>query len=70
MPILFGSKEKGVYICYKRCIESGVETEALSEMLGHSSVTIALERYVYRTMEHKQSNINKFNEYMNNLLQS
>lgn len=53
-----------------RCIESGVEAKALSEMLGHSSVTITLDRYVHSTMEYKQSNINKFDEYMNNLSQS
>ena len=30
-----------------RCIESGVDIKALSEILGHASVNITLNRYVH-----------------------
>lgn len=53
-----------------RCIESGVEAKVLSEILGHSSVTITLDRYVHSSMEYKQSNIKKFDDYMENFSQS
>lgn len=53
-----------------RCIESGVEAKALSEILGHSSVTITLDRYVHSSIEYKYSNIKKFDAYMKNISQS
>lgn len=42
-----------------RCIEKGVDPKCLSEMLGHSSVNITLNRYVHPSMETKTENINK-----------
>ena len=33
-----------------RCIESGIDPKVVSELLGHSSVTITLNRYVHPTM--------------------
>lgn len=42
-----------------RCAEKGCETKALSEILGHSSVTITLNRYVHPSMEAKKSVIDK-----------
>ncbi|MBQ4046569.1 MAG: site-specific integrase [Lachnospiraceae bacterium] len=42
-----------------RCAERGCETKALSEILGHSSVTITLNRYVHPSMEAKKSVIDK-----------
>ena len=37
-----------------RCIESGIDPKVVSELLGHSSVTITLNRYVHPTMELKK----------------
>ena len=37
-----------------RCVEMGFDAKSLSEILGHSSVTITLERYVHPTMEQKR----------------
>ena len=37
-----------------RCIESGIDPKVVSELLGHSSVTITLNRYVHPTMEMKK----------------
>lgn len=42
-----------------RCVESGVDIKALSEILGHSSVSITLNRYVHISMEAKRKNIEK-----------
>ncbi len=43
------------------CVEAGVEIKCLSEMLGHSSVNITLNRYVHSSLEQKKENIEKFN---------
>ena len=37
-----------------RCIENGIDPKVVSELLGHSSVTITLNRYVHPTMEMKK----------------
>ena len=42
-----------------RCIEQGFELKALSEILGHSSVKITLDRYVHSSMEQKMRNMEK-----------
>ena len=42
-----------------RCIEVGFEVKSLSEILGHSSVKVTLDRYVHSSMELKRTNINK-----------
>lgn len=44
-----------------RCIELGFETKSLSEILGHSSVNITLNRYVHSSMELKRMNMEKLN---------
>lgn len=36
-----------------RCIENGCDPKTLSEILGHSSVKIALQRYVHPNYENK-----------------
>ena len=41
------------------CIVSGMDDRTLSEILGHSSVNITLNRYVHPTMKTKQEMINK-----------
>lgn len=42
-----------------RCVENGVETKSLSEILGHSDVNITLNRYVHSSMDLKRINIEK-----------
>ena len=41
-----------------RCVEVGFDTKSLSEILGHASVNITLNRYVHPSMELKQKNMN------------
>lgn len=42
-----------------RAIESGIDVKSISEILGHSTVNMTLEKYVHITMEQKQRQINK-----------
>lgn len=42
-----------------RCVEIGFDVKTLSEILGHSSVKITLDRYVHSSMEQKMSNMEK-----------
>ena len=44
-----------------RAVEVGFEIKSLSEVLGHSTTTITLERYVHSSMELKRTNMNKLN---------
>ena len=46
-----------------RCIEAGVDVKSLSEMLGHSSVSLTLDRYVHSSFEQKLASIAKLEEY-------
>ncbi len=41
-----------------RCIELGFDIKSLSEILGHASVNITLNRYVHPSMELKHKNMN------------
>ena len=45
------------------CIEAGVDAKSLSEILGHSSVNITLNRYVHSSMETKKKNMEKLYTY-------
>ena len=45
------------------CIEVGVDVKSLSEILGHSSVNITLNRYVHSSMEIKKMNMEKLYSY-------
>ena len=45
-----------------RCVEVGFDIKSLSEILGHASVSITLNRYVHPTMSLKRENMNKLNE--------
>ena len=47
-----------------RCIEAGVDAKTLSEMLGHSSVNITLERYVHPSFDLKRESANKLEQYL------
>lgn len=42
-----------------RCVEVGFEIKSLSEVLGHASPKITLERYVHSSMELKRENMKK-----------
>lgn len=42
-----------------RCIEIGFDAKTLSEVLGHSSVNITLNRYVHSSLKRKQESMNK-----------
>lgn len=42
-----------------RCVEVGFEIKSLSEILGHASVNITLNRYVHPSFALKQENMNK-----------
>ena len=42
-----------------RCVEVGFEIKSLSEILGHSSVQVTLDRYVHSSMDLKRDNMNK-----------
>ena len=43
-----------------RALESGMDIKTLSEVLGHKSATVTLNRYAHSLMEHKQSAMDKF----------
>lgn len=45
-----------------RCVEIGFDVKTLSEILGHSSVKITLDKYVHSSMELKRSNMEKLSE--------
>lgn len=42
-----------------RCIELGMDTKSLSEILGHASVKTTLDRYVHPSMDFKKTQINR-----------
>ncbi len=42
-----------------RAIECGMDVKTLSEILGHKSPTVTLNRYVHSMMEHKKEMMNK-----------
>ena len=42
-----------------RCVEVGFEIKSLSEILGHASTTLTLDRYVHSSMNLKRENMNK-----------
>lgn len=42
-----------------RCVETGMDTKSLSEILGHSTVKITLDRYVHPSMDFKRAQINR-----------
>ncbi|MBO5069682.1 MAG: tyrosine-type recombinase/integrase, partial [Roseburia sp.] len=42
-----------------RCVEVGFEIKSLSEILGHASPRITLERYVHSSLELKRDNMDK-----------
>lgn len=49
-----------------RCVELGFDMKSLSEILGHASVNITLNRYVHPSMEFKQKNMDMLSELLSN----
>lgn len=47
-----------------RCVENGFEIKSLSEILGHSSIKITLDRYVHSSMDLKRKNMDKLNFFI------
>lgn len=47
-----------------RCVELGFDVKSLSEILGHASVNITMNRYVHPSMEHKKKNMNLLSELL------
>ncbi len=45
-----------------RCVELGFDVKSLSEILGHASVNITMNRYVHPSMELKQRNMNMLSD--------
>lgn len=45
-----------------RCIELGFDVKSLSEILGHASVNITMNRYVHPSMELKKENMQRLSE--------
>ncbi len=46
-----------------RCVESGFEIKSLSEVLGHASTKVTLDRYVHSSMDLKRANMDKVPAY-------
>ena len=44
-----------------RCVEVGFDAKTLSEILGHSSVKITLDKYVHSSMQLKRTSMEKLN---------
>jgi len=42
-----------------RCIESGVDVKSLSEILGHSDVSVTLGRYVHPSLDQKRKEMDR-----------
>lgn len=42
-----------------RCVEVGFELKTLSEILGHSSTSVTLQRYVHSSLALKRANMHK-----------
>lgn len=41
------------------CVRSGIDIKTLSEMLGHSDISITLNRYVHSSLEFKRTQVSK-----------
>lgn len=47
-----------------RCIELGFDIKSLSEILGHASVNITMNRYVHPSLELKKANMQKLSSLL------
>lgn len=46
-----------------RCVEVGFDIKSLSEILGHSSTTVTLDRYVHSSISFKRDNMKKLSHF-------
>lgn len=46
------------------CVELNFDVKTLSEILGHASVNITMNRYVHPTMEQKRENMSRFSQFL------
>ncbi len=46
-----------------RAIENGIDIKSLSEILGHASINITLEKYVHPSMEQKRIQLDKLKDF-------
>ncbi len=47
------------------CVAQGMDIKSLSEILGHSDVSITLSRYVHPSMDSKKAQVNKLKTFAN-----
>lgn len=47
-----------------RCIELGFDVKSLSEILGHASVNITMNRYVHPSMDLKRENMQRLSDFI------
>ena len=47
-----------------RCVELGFDVKCLSELLGHSTVSMTMDRYVHPTLEHKRGHMQRLSGLM------
>lgn len=48
-----------------RLLENGVDIKTISELMGHSSPTVTLNRYVHTNMDNKRIALQKLNKKNN-----
>lgn len=47
-----------------RCVELGFDVKTLSELLGHSTVSMTMDRYVHPSLEHKREHMQRLSGLM------
>lgn len=47
-----------------RCVELGFDVKSLSELLGHSTVSMTMDRYVHPSLEHKREHMQRLSGLM------
>ena len=66
-----GMEPAGFHICRHsfatRCVELGFDTKTLSEILGHASVSITMNRYVHPSMDFKRENMKRLDTLLKDL---
>ena len=60
---------KKEFSCFKahfatRCVEAKIDIKTLSEILGHSSVTITMNRYVHPSLELKRETMEQLADFI------
>lgn len=61
-------EDSSIHICRHtyatRCVEAGFDIKTLSEILGHSNVSITLNRYVHPSIKQKHENVKKLSQLL------